>query len=151
MRAAGSLKLLVLVTSMTVAGWASGKDRLSAPKQSVFLVGCTLKKNILFMAKDNYTCCCPADTTGGGESPRIRLLFANKAVRPLWIAVTLMPPSSQEVCEHRGAIEAKGKIDMFFTQDSHVAEGDYAIRIMAFADSAFADTVESTGWKVRPR
>jgi hypothetical protein len=151
MRAARSFTLLVFVTSMVIAGWASGKDRSPAPQQSVFLVGSTLKKNILFLAKSDYSCCCPADTAGEWEkNPRVMLTFANKATRPLWVAVTLTPPSSQEVCEHRGAIEAKGKTDMFFTQ-VNPAKGDYAVRIMAFADSAFADTVESTGWKVRPK
>jgi len=153
MRAATSLTLLVLVASATVANLASAKDRPSdKQKQSVFLERCTIKETILFLRKSNYNCCCSGDSAGEwGSRPRVMLLFSNKAKWPLWLAVTMTPESSQETCEHRGAVDAKGKLDMLFTQDPSRVRGKYAVTMMAFADSAFADTVEFVSWTVTPK
>src|SRR5881409_2276773 len=142
MRAAILIPLLAVVAMMTAPHPVSSRDKpvkSGKPKQSVFLVGSSVRPSILFLRKAPWNCCCPADSAGEwGGRPRIMLVLKNQAAHPLWLAVRLTPPSSYPACEHRSSVAPKEKTELLFTQDSVLA-GEYAVHIMAFADSASAD------------
>lgn len=151
MRPATPAVVVAVAAMFLLAPPASPRDKKSKPKQSIFLVGASVKTSILFLRKAPENCCCPADTAGEwGGKPRIMLLLSNKSARPLWLVASLTPPSLGVPCELRSSVGAKEKTDFFFTQDS-VQRGDYALTVMSFADSAFADTVESVSWTFQPR
>ena len=109
----------------------------------VRLVGYGLNNNVLFLSESG------ADSGEWGVHPRIWLELANGSDRALWALVRLTAPFADRVCEHRLSLERRERSRTLCTQDSVVAGVDYAVKLAVFADSGFADTLETSSWSLR--
>jgi hypothetical protein len=140
---------IALVVAMHVAGVAAAKDRETrssiedSKPPSVALVGYELKTNILFLRSS------ASESGDWGDHPRIMLELSNRADHPLWAVVRLSAPLADRPCEQRLSFERRERTRTLCTQDSIVAGADYTVGITVFADSAFADTVETTAWHLQ--
>ena len=82
--------------------------------------------------------------------PSIGLTFSNKTRRALWMVVRLTPPPPNPPCAQGVAyLEPKAEVEFRCTQEALVADADYPLDIIVFADSALTDTLEQNRTRLR--
>lgn len=92
----------------------------------------------------------PEERTASDVHARIGLVLSNKTRRAFWLAVRLTPPPPSPACDVGLAhLEPNQEVEFRCTQEALVADEDYPLDIIVFADSALTDTLEQNATRLR--
>jgi hypothetical protein len=92
----------------------------------------------------------PSERVASDVQARIGLVLSSRTDRPIWLAIRLTPPSPAATCPMGVAhLRPHDEVEFRCTQEALVADVDYPMDIIVFADSARSDTLERNAMRLR--